>query len=224
MVGRDVLIVSGLAVGIDAVVHRTTIDRKGRTAAVLGTPLNRSYLGQCQPSGRDCDKPPRHIAISGRIPHHSEELCNQEQDDGLISDTTIIVEAGDASGSLYHDWETPRLGHPLFMTKAAASDQGLGWPQEMIRYGAWLAEIVISSFKRLFGDSVRAVRWRYVVQEVALKVDLYNKLLQVKREVIAWCRESSCMQPLVYEGRVGATQLTSLLVKFKHLKVVFPIS
>ena len=70
------------------------------------------------------------------------------------------------------------------MTKAAASDHGLGWPQEMTRRGAWLAEIAISSFKRLFGDSVRAV-WRYVVQEMTLKVDLYNKLLQVKREVIA---------------------------------------
>ncbi|MCE2498723.1 MAG: transposase, partial [Nitrosopumilaceae archaeon] len=50
--------------------------------------------------------------------------------------------------------------------------------KERVRYGErWLVEIVISSFKRLFGDFVRAVRWENVVQEMNLKVHIYNRML-----------------------------------------------
>lgn len=58
--------------------------------------------------------------------------------------------------------------------------------KERVDYGArWLVEIVISSFKRLFGDFVRAVRWENVVQEMNLKVNAYNRMLRVHREAIA---------------------------------------
>ena len=58
--------------------------------------------------------------------------------------------------------------------------------KERVDYGTrWLVEIVISSFKRLFGDFVRAVRWENVVQEMSLKVDVYNRMLRVHREAVA---------------------------------------
>ena len=58
--------------------------------------------------------------------------------------------------------------------------------KKRVGYGKrWLVEIVISSFKRLFGDSVRAVRWKYIAREMALKVDLYNRMLRVQREAMA---------------------------------------
>ena len=58
--------------------------------------------------------------------------------------------------------------------------------KERVRYGErWLVEIVISSFKRLFGDFVRAVRWENVVQEMSLKVGIYNRMLRVHREATA---------------------------------------
>ena len=58
--------------------------------------------------------------------------------------------------------------------------------KKRVKYGnRWISEIVISSFKRLFGDSVAAIRWNHVVHEIALKVDTYNQILWVHREAIA---------------------------------------
>ena len=137
LVGKDVLVVSGLAAGIDTVAHRTAIDLKGRTAAVLGTPLNRSYPRQN--AGLQEEIAADHLAISQFPAGHPVTRKNfviRNKTMALISDATIIVEAGDTSGSLHQGWEAMRLGRPLFMTKAVASNQRLSWPQEMIQYGA----------------------------------------------------------------------------------------
>ena len=137
LVGKDVLVVSGLAAGIDTVAHRTTIDLKGRTAAVLGTPLNRSYPRQN--AGLQEEIAANHLAISQFPAEHPVTRKNfviRNKTMALISDATIIVEAGDTSGSLHQGWETLRLGRPLFMTKAVASNQKLSWPQKIIQYGA----------------------------------------------------------------------------------------
>lgn len=147
LVGRDVLVVSGLAAGIDAVAHRTAIDLGGRTAAVLGTPLNRSYPRQNV--GLQEEIMANHLAISQFPVGHPVTRKNfviRNKTMALISDATIIVEAGDTSGSLHQGWETMRLGRPLFMTKAVASNQRLGWPQEMIQYGA----MVLSDLNDVF--------------------------------------------------------------------------
>ena len=40
---RDVIVVSGLAYGIDACAHRGCLDAGGTTVAVLGTPIDKIY-------------------------------------------------------------------------------------------------------------------------------------------------------------------------------------
>jgi DNA processing protein len=43
LVEKEVAIVSGLTEGIDTAAHKATIEAGGRTIAVLGTPLNKTY-------------------------------------------------------------------------------------------------------------------------------------------------------------------------------------
>ncbi len=56
--------------------------------------------------------------------------------------------------------------------------------QHAIGYGQrWIVEIIIiiiiSAFKRLFGNSVCARKWENMVQEIKLKAAIYNRYQEV---------------------------------------------
>ena len=135
---RDgVIVVSGLAEGIDTAAHTTAIKEGGRTIAVLGTPLDRVYprsnFELQETIKRD------HLAISQfpieqrTLPEH---FIFRNRTMALISNVTIIVEAKDDSGSLHQGWEALRLGRPLFIWKTVLEDQTLIVPKKMLEYGA----------------------------------------------------------------------------------------
>jgi DNA processing protein len=54
----------------------------------------------------------------------------------LICTASVIVEAGESSGSLSQGWEALRLGRPLFVMNSVVQRSDLKWPTEMLRYGA----------------------------------------------------------------------------------------
>lgn len=53
----------------------------------------------------------------------------------LISNSSVIVEAGETSGALSQEWETLKLRRPLFISEPLFS-MNLTWPAKMVRYGA----------------------------------------------------------------------------------------
>jgi len=137
LVHEGALIVSGLADGIDAVAHHATIEAKGNTIAVLGTPLDKSYPRANQelqelimrkflvltqfPVGLPVQK--------GNFPMRNRTMA-------LMSNATVIVEAAEGSGSLHQGWEALRLGRPLFIASRMVDDRRLTWPAKLIEYGA----------------------------------------------------------------------------------------
>jgi DNA processing protein len=58
----------------------------------------------------------------------------------LLCDASVIVEAGESSGTLSQGWEALRLGRPLFILKSVLKRGELKWPQEMLQYGARVLE------------------------------------------------------------------------------------
>ena len=53
----------------------------------------------------------------------------------LLTDATVIVEAGEKSGALFQGWEALRLGRLLFLLENVATHPTLSWPKQLIHYG-----------------------------------------------------------------------------------------
>jgi DNA processing protein len=136
-VGEGIVIVSGLARGIDSVAHRTAIESKGRTIAVLGTPLDEAYPKENAPLQREIAE--KHLVVSQYAPGQPTGRTNfprRNRTMALLSDATVIIEAGEGSGTLSQGWEALRLGRNLCILQSVVEDKSLVWPAEMIRYGA----------------------------------------------------------------------------------------
>lgn len=134
---KGVIIVSGLAEGIDTSAHMVAIEQGGRTIAVLGTPLNRVYPARNWQLQREIMN--SHLAISQfriGIPVQRKNFVMRNRTMALISDASIIVEAGETSGSLHQGWEALRLGRSLFIRKSIISNTPFKWPRKMMQYGA----------------------------------------------------------------------------------------
>jgi DNA processing protein len=137
LAGENVVIVSGLAEGIDTSAHKATITSGGRTIAVLGTPLDKVYPRKNLELQQEIMQ--NHLALSQFPRGHPttpKDFVLRNRTMALISDATIIVEAGETSGSLHQGWEALRLGRSLFIWKSIMKNPELTWPDKMLQYGA----------------------------------------------------------------------------------------
>jgi DNA processing protein len=128
-----VVVVSGLAEGIDHAAHTAAIEHGGKTIAVIGTPLDKVY-------------PPKHAALQCQI--YREHLLlspftwgekfvptNFPERNRIMAHlamATVIIEASDTSGSLHQAAESVQVGHPVFLVAAVLDNQKLTWPKRFI--------------------------------------------------------------------------------------------
>lgn len=137
LVEHGITVVSGLAEGIDTVAHETAIEMGGKTIAVLGTPLSKAYPAKNKDLldiiKRD------HLAVSQfqeGYPPKRDNFPRRNRTMALICDATVVVEAGEKSGTRHQGWEAIRLGRLVFILQSVAQNPDLTWPREMIDYGA----------------------------------------------------------------------------------------
>lgn len=138
LLAADAVVVSGLARGIDTLAHAHALDHGGRTVAVLGTPL-------------DVASPAENAALQERIGAHGllvsefapgsvvtrRNFPRRNRTMALLSDATVIVEAGATSGTVSQGWEAVRLGRPLFLLRSLV-DVGHAWTKDLIAHGAFV--------------------------------------------------------------------------------------
>lgn len=137
LVEQDVVVVSGLAEGIDSIAHTTAIQMHGRTIAVIGTPLSKTYPAKNADLQEQIGR--EHLLVSqfaegtktfpSNFPARNRVMA-------LLSHATIIVEASEKSGTRHQGWEAIRLGRPLFIMQSLV-DAGIAkWIDQQLTYGA----------------------------------------------------------------------------------------
>jgi DNA processing protein len=134
---RGIVVVSGLAEGIDTAAHTAAIEGGGRTIGVIGTPIDKAYPKQNKELQERIAR--EHLLLSQFAPGQPVQRKNfpmRNRTMALISDATVIIEASNTSGSLSQGWEALRLGRALFITKALTEDPRISWTREMLDHGA----------------------------------------------------------------------------------------
>ena len=137
LVSREIVVVSGLAKGIDTAAHEAAIEFNGKTAAILGTPLD-----SCSPTeNRKLQNRimTDHVALSQfesgiAVAKHNFVLRSRLM--ALLSDATVIVEASESSGTRHQAREALRLGRDVFLMSNVVHDSNLAWVSDLMQYGA----------------------------------------------------------------------------------------
>lgn len=133
LVQAGVVVVSGLAKGVDSEAHRAAIEAGGHTIAVLGTPMDKVTPADNSELQELIYR--RHLLLS---PFHIGETVfksnfpRRNRVMAAITDATVIIEASDTSGTLHQAAECQRLGRKLFIAKSTVDNPALTWPKRFI--------------------------------------------------------------------------------------------
>ena len=143
LVQNGCTIVSGLAKGVDTAAHDAAITHGGDTIAVLGTPLDHVYPSENaalqQRIARD------HLLISqvpvllyARRSHvwNRQFFPERNLTMSALTHATVIVEAGETSGTLIQARAALSQGRKLFILDSNFRNPKLTWPHKHAEKGA----------------------------------------------------------------------------------------
>ncbi len=137
------VIVSGLAQGIDTAAHWTAIDKGGLTIGVIGTSLNRYYPLENQ---KLQDKIALEYLLISQVPftryarqtYHDNRFFFPARNVimSALTQATIIVEAGETSGTLVQAKAALQQGRKLIILENNFLNTSLTWPKRLEAKGA----------------------------------------------------------------------------------------
>ncbi len=143
LVADDFTIVSGLAEGVDTAAHTTAIEAGGQTIAVIGTPLGHIYP---KANAELQKKIARDYLLISQVPVERYEAQNprinrfffpeRNKTMAALSEATIIVEAGETSGTLVQAREALKQKRKLFILNSCFERDELTWPVRFEQEGA----------------------------------------------------------------------------------------
>jgi len=136
-------VVSGLARGVDATAHTAAIQAGGKTIAVIGTPLNRSYPKENTALQEGIAQ---NFLLISQVPVYRYSKQDFRRNRGFfpernktmsaLTEATVIVEAGQTSGTLIQARAALAQGRKLFILDSCFLNSALTWPHEFELKGA----------------------------------------------------------------------------------------
>ena len=130
-----IVVVSGLAKGVDTEALTSAIGSSSRVIGVIGTPIDKAYPAENKRLQEEIYA--NHLLISqfkpgSRVFPSHFPLRNRLM--ALLTDASVIVEAGETSGTLHQASECVRLGRWLFIARSVVENPNLSWPKTFIAY------------------------------------------------------------------------------------------
>lgn len=153
---RGIVVVSGLAKGIDTAAHRGALDFGGPTVAVIGTPLDRAYPqenGWLQQAIAQDGVVVSQFAPGTRTERFFFPMRNATMSG--LSLATVVIEASDTSGALIQARKSLAQGRKLFIPRSALERESISWPKTYAcRPGAHVFDSVDSLMDVLAGEGL----------------------------------------------------------------------
>lgn len=143
LVADDFTVVSGLATGVDRAAHETAMECDGRTIAVIGTPLSHVYPKahatlQHEIAERFLLISPVPVKLYESQDYRRNRLFFPERNVVMsaLTEATVIVEAGETSGTLIQARAALQQGRKLFVLDSCFRNPRLTWPGRLASKGA----------------------------------------------------------------------------------------
>ena len=143
LVDADFTIVSGLARGIDTIAHTAALKQGAPTIAVIGTPLSHTYPRDNGDLQHEIAK--NHLLISQvpvlryeRQDYRTNRRFFPERNKTMsaLTEATVIVEAGETSGTLIQARAALEQGRKLFILDNCFRNAKITWPDRFAKEGA----------------------------------------------------------------------------------------
>jgi DNA processing protein len=136
-------VVSGLASGIDAAAHTAAIEAGGRTIAVIGTPIGVYYPKENANLQRRIaeefllvSQVPVLRYASQHVPQNKLFFPERNVTMSALTEGTVIVEAGETSGTLTQARAAIQQGRKLFILDSCFDRSDITWPETYAKRGA----------------------------------------------------------------------------------------
>lgn len=139
LVKEGIVIISGLAYGIDTIAHKTTIDHGGKTIAVLGSGISNIYPPEHEELGRLIGK--EYLLLSEYYPHakpYKTHFPFRNRIVGALSDGVLVIEAKERSGTLITCDYALEQGKDIFAVPNDIFDTNSIGTNNLIKEGAYL--------------------------------------------------------------------------------------
>jgi DNA processing protein len=143
LVRRNFTVVSGLATGVDTAAHKAAIDAGGATIAVIGTPLGTYYPRE---NSELQDRIARDFLLISQVPvlRYGHQAVPQNRlffperniTMSALTEATLIVEAGETSGTLTQARAALYQRRKLFILNSCFERGDLTWPPRFEAQGA----------------------------------------------------------------------------------------
>ena len=203
-----VIVVSGLAYGIDAAAHKGVVDSGGKTIAVLGSGIKNIYPKDHIPLAREIIK--LGGAIISEYPLYSKPLAYhfpvRNRIVSGLSHGVLLIEAREKSGTLITVSHALNQGREVFALPGQVDAPGSLIPHSLLRDGARLATCA--------DDIIEDMGWGNAENKVdnSLNIEELNLTNEQGKIYHALCVDSLSFEELLEKTQLSASEANTHIV------------